>query len=295
MAGDLPSRRIDRDALDRIIRRAAELQAGEIDTGEAITEQDLLKLGADVGIDGRFLRQAMYEEHAGAVPAERGLLARWIGPGRVAAGRVVPGDKASVEQALEHWMTESEALTVKRRLPDRTLWERQKGFFAEMKRGLGVGGKSYQLAKAHEVAVAVTQLEAGFCHVELSADISDARGRAAASGGMAAGTLGALGFMMIAILAGPPALVVTVALVPLGAAAAALPLATRQHRRRAGRTQLALEQVLDRLERGEIKPQHRSEPRGMFAFGRVAFEIRRAITEASEASRRPPRRLPPTT
>ncbi len=294
MAGDLPSRRIDRDALDRIIRRAAELQAGEIDTGEAITEQELLKLGGDVGIDGRFLRQAMYEEHAGATPEERGLLAKWIGPGRVAAGRVVPGDKTSVEQALEHWMTDSEALTVKRRLPDRTLWERQKGFFAEMKRGLGVGGKSYQLAKAQEVAVAVTQLEAGFCHVELSADISDARAGSATGGGIAAGSLGAVGLAMVAVLAGPPGLVLAVAMVPLGLAAAAMPLVSRGHRRHATRMQLGLEQLLDRLEHGEIKPQHRPLPQGMFAFGRVAEEIRRAITEVSETSRRPPRRLPPS-
>jgi hypothetical protein len=236
----------------------------------------------------------MYEEHAGAAPVERGLLAKWIGPGRVAAGRVVPGDKAGVEQALEHWMTESEALTVKRRLPDRTLWERQKGFFADMKRGLGVGGKSYQLAKAHEVAVAVTQLEAGFCHVELSADISDARSSAAAAGGTSAVTLGAIGFTMIAAFSGPAGLVVAVALVPLGAAAAALPLASRRHRRRANRIQLALEQVLDRLEHGEIRPKHRSEPSD-WLFGRVVGEMRRAIGEVSEASRRPPRRLPPTT
>ncbi|MDO8665610.1 MAG: hypothetical protein Q7J79_03300, partial [Gemmatimonadales bacterium] len=214
--------------------------------------------------------------------------------GRVTAGRVVPGDKVSIEQALEQWMTNSEALTVKRRLPDRTLWERQRGFFAEMKRGLGVGGKSYQLAKAHEVAVGVSQLEAGFCHVELSADISNARGGAATGGGIAAGSLGAVGLTMVAVLSGPPGLVVAVAMLPLGLAAAVLPLVRRGYRGHATRLQLALEQLLDRLEHGEIKPQHRSPSPGMFALGRVAEDVRRAITEVSEASRRPSRRLPPT-
>ena len=92
MADNLPSRRIDREALERIIQRAAELQAGEMDTGESMTESELLKLGADVGIDGRFLRQAMYEQSAGGAAGEKGLVARWFGPGRVFASRVVAGE-----------------------------------------------------------------------------------------------------------------------------------------------------------------------------------------------------------
>ena len=69
------------------------MQAGELDTGESMTEAELLKLGADVGIDGRFLRQALYEQSAGAGGEERGLTTRWFGPARVAAGRVVSGSK----------------------------------------------------------------------------------------------------------------------------------------------------------------------------------------------------------
>jgi len=49
MAGEL----IRRDALERIIQRAAELQAGEQDIGEGLTEPELLALGQDVGIPSR--------------------------------------------------------------------------------------------------------------------------------------------------------------------------------------------------------------------------------------------------
>ncbi len=177
MAGEVTPRRIDRAALERIIQRAAELQAGDVDTGEGLTEQDVLKLGSEVGIPGRFLRQALDEETTrGGVERAHGLLARWAGPRLVGASRVVPGDKATVERALEQWMTESEALAVKRRLPDRTLWEAQKGLIAQMKRGFGVGGKSYHLARSVEVSHSVTALEAGYCHVALSADVSNSRG-----------------------------------------------------------------------------------------------------------------------
>src|SRR2546430_1669460 len=54
MAGEL----ISREALERIIQRAAELQAGEHDIGDGLTETELLSLGQDVGIPARHLRQA---------------------------------------------------------------------------------------------------------------------------------------------------------------------------------------------------------------------------------------------
>ncbi|MEK6610470.1 MAG: hypothetical protein AABZ35_06090 [Gemmatimonadota bacterium] len=302
MAGDLPARRIDRAALERIIQRAAELQAGEMDTGDEMTEAELLKLGGEVGIDGRFLRQALYEQSAGG-SAEKGFLARWLGPQLVSAGRVVPGDKATVEAALNHWMAEGEAMAIKRRLPDRTVWERQKGFFAEMKRGLGVGGKNYHLARALDVAVGVAQLEDGYCHVELTADLSAMRSRAAGAGLTAAGALGVVGvgtMWLLTITGGVPVLIALVAAVPLAAGAASPVLAARMQKSRNARMLLALEQVLDRLEHGEIKSRHRIERSavedlGAQLFGRVSTEIRRALSESSAPGRRqlPPRQPPP--
>lgn len=281
-----PSRRISREALERIIQRAAELQASEMDPGEAITEQELLKLGADVGIDGRFLRQAIYEEGAGPRAAEKGFAARWFGPGLVGAGRVVPGDREAVERAVELWMNEGEALTPKRRMPDRTVWEPQKGFFAEMKRGFGVGGKRYQLAKAADVTVAVTQLEPGFCHVEVTADIKDHRNGVATATVATTGVLGAVGIAVltlatvpmfgVAVLAGAPLL--GAALTPLGT--------TRAQRRFATDMQLATEQLLDRLERGEIKARHQVPPKLMGGVMGVVEEIRKAIGEGQQTKGR---------
>lgn len=292
MAGELTPRRIDRAALERIIQRAAELQAGEVDTGEGLTEQDVLKLGSEVGIPGRFLRQALYEETTrGGVERAHGLLAGWAGPRLVGASRVVPGEKAALERALELWMTDSEAMTVKRRLPDRTLWEAQKGLIAQMKRGFGVGGKSYHLARAVEVSHAVTPLEQGYCHVALSADVSNSR--AGVLGGAAA--VGAAGVLLSALLlAAIPIAVPAVLLVPgvvgLGVGAS-LP---RVHRQRAARTQLALEQILDGLERGEIRARQAMAGPRTSAFVRIADEIKRSLGEVAEAARRmPPPPSPP--
>jgi len=41
---------VSREALERIIKRAAELQAGEHDVGDGLTNNEVLALGKDVGI-----------------------------------------------------------------------------------------------------------------------------------------------------------------------------------------------------------------------------------------------------
>jgi len=89
MAGEL----IGREALDRILKRAAELQAGEQDVGDGLTRAELLKLGDDVGIPAQYLRQALLEEQTRAAPEPAGgLWGAIAGPARVSAYRVVPGD-----------------------------------------------------------------------------------------------------------------------------------------------------------------------------------------------------------
>jgi len=87
---DLPAR-IDRAALERIIQRAAELQTGEHDLGDDLTEEQVLALGKEVGIPARHLQQALIEERVRAEPAEARFLDRVIGKAAITADRVVMG------------------------------------------------------------------------------------------------------------------------------------------------------------------------------------------------------------
>jgi len=266
MAGEL----IRREALERIIQRAAELQAGERDIGEGLTEPELLALGQDVGIPARYLKQALLEEQtrSTAAPA-RGLLAWLAGPVFLTAARVVPGDRATLERALDAWMLREESLQVKRRYPSRTTWEPKVGAFASIQRALGAAGKAFALAQASEVAGQVTPLESGFCHVQLIADVRRPRDRRV----WGAATFVAAG---LACGAAAPALGVLVpwSLGPVVAACVAAVAVTRQHRRDNERIQVGLEQVLDRLERGEIRPEHLIAGPRASAFVRIADEIR---------------------
>ncbi len=265
MAGEL----ISREALDRIIQRAAELQTGERDIGDGLTEVELLALGKDVGIPPRFLKQALLEERTRLDEAAQ---AGWSlgGPKRLAAHRVVPGERGAVERALSLWMEDQELLRVKRRYPERTTWEPQVGFVASMRRGLKAGGKTYDLSQAKEISGQVTPLESGFCHVQLVADVRNLRaariggaGGLVVAGGTGTGIAVALGVLL------------PIAVVPaIGLSIAALSVLV-SYRPQRERIQVGLEQVLDRLERGEIRPEHALPgPRGS-AFLRIADEIRK--------------------
>ncbi len=273
MTGSLPSGpRIDRGALERIIRRAAELQAAERDIGEGLTDQELLALGQEVGIGERYLRQALLEERTRAVvEPEGGLVAAVAGPRRVGAARLIGRPRPEVEATLHAWLVQGELLQIKRRYPDQVTWEAQQGYLASMKRAFGSGGRRYVLARARELAAAVVAVDPGHCHVQLTADISNAlrqhlTGAALVGGsGLAAGAIGAAVGVLMPFAWLPAALGVGLALA-----------VARRQRRRAEETQVALEQVLDRLEHGEADGG-RSQGALAGPLERVAHELRRTL------------------
>jgi hypothetical protein len=244
-----PGQRLDRGAMERVILRAAQLQAGAHDLDDGLTEADLLRLGSEVGIPAPYLRQALLEERTRvAVPDERGVRAWLTGPRWLVAERTIPGPAAEVRKALEHWMTTGELLAVKRRFPDQVAWEPQKGAWVSIKRSFAAGGRSYRLAEAREVVGHVTEVAPDRSHVRLVADLGNTQQGylagatvIALAGGAAAGVLLILGFAeVVAVLPAPAAL--------LGGAAVA-----RSRVNSLERFQTALEQVLDRLEHGEIR------------------------------------------
>ena len=266
---------ISREALERIIQRAAELQAAERDIGDGLTKNELLALGQDVGIPTRYLQQALLEEQTRSVVEQgRGALAWLAGPPRLSAARVVPGAHAAILKALGAWMEDEELLQVKRRHADRTSWEPKVGAFASIQRALGAKGKSYALARPAEVAGRVTQLEPGFCHVQLVANVQNLR-RAHLTG---AGALAAMATAAVALGAVVPIALISPILFATGAVLGiAAILVARRHRAQNERIQVGLEQVLDRLERGEIRPEHALPGPRVNALVRIAEELRKAF------------------
>ena len=243
-----PDKRISREALERIIHRAAELHTKAHDVGDQLTPDEVLELGKEVGIPTRHLQQALLEERARGVTAgDQGMLVKLAGPKRLSAARTVPGQAAEVETTLSHWMTAEELLTIKRRYPQGRSWEARKDVLAALKRSLGVGGRRYALARAKEILGRVEQLEDQWCHVTLIADLSNTRTERVA--GAAAFLTSGAALTTIAVVLGVAA---AVAVLPAVAGVAGGLAIARSHRSQVERVQVAMEQVLDGLEREEI-------------------------------------------
>lgn len=244
--------RLDRSSLERVLARAAELQGttSDIDPTEQFTEEQLLDLGKEVGLSPQHLRQALAEERTRSVipEEERGLVASMFGPGRVRAARTVPGRPTDVLEVIDSWMQRQELLIVKRHHADRIVWEARRDFLVGVKRALKSGGRDYALSRAHEVSATVMSIDDKRVHVVLDGDFTPRRvanaQRAAGSAGLGALLGGSLLFISIPVaLAAAP--------VVLFGAAGVVGARGLQHRV-VTRAQLALEQLLDRLERGEI-------------------------------------------
>ena len=271
-----PPDRIDRAALERIIQRAAELQTGDREIGDQLSPDEVLALGRDVGIPDRYLRQAILEEQTRLPAASaRTLLDQAVGPGEVAAQRVVRGGSEEVERRLLGWLEENELLTIQRQQPGRITWEPLRGMQVAFRRSaalLGGGKRLYMLEKAELVTAAMTPLEPGFCHVGLSATLRRARG-AVVGGALGALTAG-VGISTVLAVMSP---FWWVAVAPLPMAAGLGWGVSRQFRPLVDRVTLGLERALDHLEQGAAKPEHALPQGRPGLLGMIADEVRRAL------------------
>jgi hypothetical protein len=266
---------IDRAALERIIQRAAELQTGEREIGEGLTTDEVLALGREVGIPGRYLQQALLEERARIVQAgPSGFLSRAVGPTAIAAQRVVRGEREIIEATLVHWLDKNELLSVQRHQPGRITWEPTGGFQAVYRRAVAAAGgtrRPIMLARADTVSCTVVELEPGYCNVALTATAGKAR--AESMGGTAA--LVSAGVVGTVVLAAVGA-ILPVVLMPLPAALGLGYMALRRYGPVVARIQLGLERALDQLEHGS-RADRLLPPTPPRLLDLLADEVRKAL------------------
>ena len=151
-------------------------------------------------------------------------------------------------RAIDAWMQRQELLIVKRHHADRIVWEPRRDFFVGIKRALKAGGRDYALSHAFEVAATVIPVDDTRTHVALDADFRSHRS-------LAAGQIGASSFFgaattvsLLAMHVFPPIALVPIVALPIVGVASA----RATHNRILPRAQLALEQLLDQLERGDV-------------------------------------------
>jgi hypothetical protein len=250
---------LDRQALERVLARAAELQGASAipESSDLLSESQLLEIGSEVGLSAATLNQALAEERTRVnVPEERGLVAQIAGASFATATRTVPGTQREVLAKVDAWMVREECLQVQRRFADRITWEPQRGLFGKLRRTVNMSGRAYHLVDAGQVSATVLPVDASRVVVRLDADIHASRARRvgmgaflAAMGAAASGIIG-LGLVVAHI---PLFIAAGSAVLPFAGSTIAAYRLARTHRTVLSSVQLALEQVLDRLEHGELE------------------------------------------
>lgn len=249
---------LDRSALERVLTRAAELQATASDTPEQLSEAQLISLGQEVGVSAEHIRQALAEEKTRVtVPEEQGVVAKYFGPSTAQASRVIKGRPDIVLAALDRMMQHDECLQVKRRFGDRITWEKRTGVIVTITRGLDVAGRGYHLANVPEVGGSVVAVDPARVLVHLDAQIADRRSKVVGVAAVVAGlaVLSGVGIVAVPLLAGGSLGVGALVGGAFAGAGGVISASTaRSQRRYVERVQLALEQVLDRLESANTPP-----------------------------------------
>ncbi|MDQ3556657.1 MAG: hypothetical protein M3409_07750 [Gemmatimonadota bacterium] len=242
---NLPARRLSSHQLEEVIRRAVELQSSPGSVEEGVSEAEVLRIGRELGLPEPHLHQAIAEVRGRGAEEEHGVLTHMLGPSRVVAGRVVALAAADAARDLERYFTECEHMTVQRRRPGWSVYERGRSMSASVGRAFG----DQRLVKARCVELSVEPVDERRCYLSLSADM--AQGRAGfAAGALLGGGGGAMGVAAaFAIAIAPPA-----ALLGLPVFAGSLWVMRAGYATLSERIGTRLESVLDRLESGELLP-----------------------------------------
>src|SRR3954470_17706815 len=192
---------LDRQALERVLARAAELQGASAmpEPSDLISESQLLDIGSEVGLNPATINQALAEERTRVnVPEERGLVAQVAGAGFATATRTVSGNPRDVLATIDAWMLRDECLQVQRRFADRITWEPQRGLFGKLRRTVNVSGRGFYLMDATQVSATVMPVDASRVVVRLDADIHASRARRVGASGVLA-TVGAAAGGVVAL------------------------------------------------------------------------------------------------
>lgn len=245
----LPSRQLTTQQLEAVIRRAVELQSGPASREEGVSENEVIRIGQELGLEPAAVRRAIAEVRTRA-PAEQGALGRAMGPGVARAARVLRRPAAGTGLRIETYLRESELMMVQRRFPDRTRYLRDSSLGAGLARFAKGFERSRQPLDLKQLDVAVSALDADSCLVEVSVDLAGQRT------GLVAGALGGGGSIAAGLAATIWATPVADPLMLLG-----LPVVAgfwygmrAIYRNVQQTTQEKLESFLDRLEHNELNP-----------------------------------------
>lgn len=188
-AVDITSREpLSVDAVDRIIRRAVELQVEDDLALPSLDERSLHRVARELGIEPGHLRRAVAEARTSLDRPEPSMLDRVLAPSSVVESSIMHGDRESVEARIGDWMHRQEGLRLRRKNPDGAVWERDPHVLTKLRMAMRMGRGSRVLRNSRKVAHRIQEIRADEQAVALEAETHTLR----TVGASAVATLGAV-------------------------------------------------------------------------------------------------------
>jgi hypothetical protein len=251
-----PARRqIPAEDLEPIVRRAAEIQNKRGNPGsQMLTEEEVVEIGRQVGLEPAYVRRAMAEVRAeslapGHPPGNR-ILDLLAGDARVEVRRVVAGEPTLIQKQVEIQLRDREKLTALRHQPLRSVWEASAGVMDRLERFMNFSGKEYALAEARQVHFAVAEIEPGWSLATLAADFGNKREELLYTVGGVVAVVAVFAAVFTGDSVSSVILTAGAALLAaLASAAVGVPWLRWTMKKRCDRIELILEGLLDRADR----------------------------------------------
>lgn len=163
--------RLDREAANEIIRRAAELDARPLTDDTGVDRRALEAAAEEVGISPAAVRHAIAEHEAGALvrPADRSIL----GPAHALVVRTVRLPVPEARSRVDRWLR-GQLLEVQQRRGDEDVWCRRKDLAAKLRRKVDPT-KKVRLGGVDAVCASVADVGDGRSIVRLEADLEFTR------------------------------------------------------------------------------------------------------------------------
>ena len=212
--GSVDRGQLDRDAAERVLRRAVQLD-GDVDgVDQRVSVQALLDAADELGIDRAEVRRAVVEEELGLLQERPRRSDALLGPERFVVARVLDGRVDQLTDRVDEWLRKGRVLRRSRSTPAD---DRSSGFAEYSRRTDPVAGAQRavhavrggeRLAHVRRVRVVVCELDDRRCVVGLLVDATRSRRNAAAGGtavtvtGVAASAAGLLPWAWGAAVAG---------------------------------------------------------------------------------------------
>ena len=95
------------DAVERVLRRAIELQSDHEHAPDTLDADAMRRIAAELGIDVHYVERALFEEELDSAAEEIGWLDRVLAPARLSGEASVVAPRNTVESTADVWMERS--------------------------------------------------------------------------------------------------------------------------------------------------------------------------------------------